>query len=478
MAIGTSRRVRRGAARLAFAVTAWCLLPAAARAQVSLAWPDAPAQLERYTNLEECAFAVHRIRDSLKWNGPVWVDTLPWSASEATAPLPAPARQAAERCGARFLAAADTAPRGDMYGTLHLALMAHQDSVAARVAAHWLGFVPAKAMVERAAVLDSILTQYLGGSFGDLAGAAPARMAAAERLLPELEKLDPAVVPWRYRLTGPERMLAAALATEDTARARRAAERVRAVAATLTSADRRRGEADLAVRADYAALRVLTEQAAADSLRRSTDAFIALQRDNWAKASGESGEALRFPIGETAPPLEGRFWFNRAEGSGARPSKGKIALVVFLDHPDCRLGRCHEGYAVLRRLSRRFAGLEITLVSQTYGYVGAMDPPTPEVEAKLVSDHWLGERKVPGALVVSATDFWRLPNPDGRRVNREVPNRKNYSFGRRWEVNSSGQAFVVDRDGRIVYVEGLQRITERRLTYFLQALFDQQTASR
>jgi hypothetical protein len=114
-----------------------------------------------------------------------------------------------------------------------------------------------------------------------------------------------------------------------------------------------------------------------DSLRRGTPADVARLRSDWAKASGESGESygrLR-PAGSIAPPIEADFWFRRDDGAAPRPTRGKVALVVFLDQSRCAAQQCFIAYAALHRLAARYPELEITLVARTHGYLSQAAPP-------------------------------------------------------------------------------------------------------
>jgi hypothetical protein len=82
---------------------------------------------------------------------------------------------------------------------------------------------------------------------------------------------------------------------------------------------------------------------------------------------------------------------------------------------------------------------------------------------------------------VTATDFWRLPAPDRRRIDRDVANITNYSFGQDWRVFRLGlaPAYLVDRAGIIVDVSNLaDRFNEVRIAQLIEALFAQQVASR
>jgi hypothetical protein len=134
-------------------------------------------------------------------------------------------------------------------------------------------------------------------------------------------------------------------------------------------------------------------------------------------------------------------------------------------------------YAVLRRIARRFPKLDITLVDQTRGYVGLREPLTPAAEADTVRQWWFERDHLPGTLAIANTEFWRLPAPDSRRVNRDTPNKIHFAFGRHWPVQPFS-GYVIDRAGTIVDATVIDRWQEERLAALLTAVFAQPTSSR
>jgi hypothetical protein len=262
----------------------------------------------------------------------------------------------------------------------------------------------------------------------------------------------------------------------DTARMRRAAQ---GAFSALSGVDPRSDDASYAALIRHDALTALSEVGLLDSLRRSTAAYVALQRANWAKASGERPEALQFPIGRTAAPIQGDFWYGRADSATPRPTRGRVALVVFVDHPTCSGSAvCWSMYARLHRLAERFPRLEVTLVANTRGYVAQMAPPPPQVEADTMAAWWRDHHDLTAALAVAKTEFWRLPAPDERRIDRDDLNITRYSFGRSWTVKV-GHGFLVDAEGTIVAVEPLMdTMNASRLYAIIEILLTRQVANR
>jgi hypothetical protein len=447
-----------------------------AAAQTRLTWPDSSPHIERYATAEQCLSAVGRVRDSLDQHSIVWGDTLALTREETLAPLPPIVRETARRCGGGALQAA-TAPLADFAPLLQLYLLSGDDSGAAALVARRLKSIPAAADRERASVFDSLVSAYLAQPYEKVRSLAaqPARLADADRWLSRLGTMTTAS-PWPVRQLAYALLMDAAWDAGDSARVRKGADGVLAIGRALTPADRRSNDFPLAELTMYRAMGRLHEFALLDSLRHGTAGYVALQRTIWSAASGERPDAMRFPLGEPAPPLEGQFWFRRGDSTGTRPTKGKVSLVVFLAPKLCTESNryCWIAYAALHRLATRFPRLEITLVSETRGYVSNMAPPTPAQEAETLRHFWLDRDQLPGALVVAVTDYWRLPAPDRRRIDRDVPNRVHYSFGRTWVTADGPEAYLVDRQGTIVDVRNLTlRSEERRLAEILEVVFAQ-----
>ncbi|MBX6332537.1 MAG: hypothetical protein IRY91_11880 [Gemmatimonadaceae bacterium] len=424
-------------------------------AQTSFAWPDTVVQVASYTRVDQCLAGVDRVRAGLARREAltVWRDTLPRDPREALEPEPLLVQETAQRCAARFAAASvdvhDFAPLLELY------LAAGRDSDAAILLRRRLAAVPAKATHERAAVGDTAIRIYLA--------AQPARVAAAEEILLARARESEGRV---RRIAIYSELMAAAKRAGDTTRARRAAQRLVAIADSLTTAERQSEEYERLAhgaggdRIIYAALDLLIgDRVRLDSLRHSTASLVALERSLWAHATGERPEALQIPTGERAPTITADYWFPREAGSAPRPTPGRVALIIFLDHTDCAIldpsGEARSGplcaawLAKTRRLEERFPTLEITIVSRTHGTFLYEPPPAPPEEAELARQMLESYRVPNAAIAVTTTPFWRLPEPDRRRIDNDLPNRTAYSFDKSWRVGN-GSAFLVDQNGLIV----------------------------
>ena len=428
----------------------------------------------RYATVEQCLAAIERVKDSVMIQPErIWRDTLPQTparlSEDARAPLPAPVAAVARRCSARFEAGA--APLVDFAPLLSLFIAADRDADAGTLLERRLKAAGPDAGRERAAVLDTAIHVYLGNN--QLAGqswslplfAQPARLAAAESLVTAFVQMK--TVSWQQRFDAYGVLAVAGnfsfadFSFADTTLANRAVKGMLAVVNGLS--DLERHSSAFQSRAWFINLALMFSRRGAllDSLRHSTAAYVALWRQLWGEVAGRDDAVLSGfarPIGQLAPPVTADWWFGRDDSTVGRPVKGKVNLVVFLNPGDYSCfeidtALCFRTYAGLRRLAQQFPALEITLVAQTYGFFDKAAPPPPGAEAALLRQAWLTERHLPGALAVTATPFWRLPAPDRRRINRDVPNVTHYSFGRTLSLpNWIFPPFLIDQDGMIVEI--------------------------
>ncbi|MBX6331389.1 MAG: hypothetical protein IRY91_06060 [Gemmatimonadaceae bacterium] len=445
-----------------------------ASAQTRFAWPDTAVHIAQYATADECVAAAHRVmrilaqREALT----VWRDTLPRDPRLFLEPLPAPVVETARRCAARYVE--PTAPLDEFAPLLQLYLLAGRDSDAAALVARRTAAVPAKSTRERTAVGDTALAIYLA--------ARPVRLEQAEQLLLGRAR---ATTDRVKRLELYSQLMKAADAAGDTARARRAAQWLLAVADSLTTAEREseafdklaHGLGGRMVVFDAMQL-MLGQRMLLDSLRSGTGALRALMRNTWAQVTGERPEAMPFPIGEHAPAVTADYWIPREASGTPHPAPGRVSIVMFLDHHGClhsslwgeTSDQCPPVLTALRRLSDRFPEVQVTIVTQTHGSFVYAPPPSPTEEVELIRK-WLEPYAIHGLeIAVSATPFWNLPQPDGRRIDKRTPNQISYSFGKSWRPEG---AFLVDQDGLIVSAVGLN---ESLIASYIEVLLQRQTA--
>ena len=455
----------------ALGVIALALATAPVAAQTHFEWPDTAVRVARYATVDQCLAAVSRV-----WRGEkqrealtVWSDTMPHDPRAELEPLPAPVKETAVRCAARY--AEPTASLADFAPLFALYLAADRDADATALLARRLAAVPAKNTSERVAVGDTAVNAYLE--------ARPVRLDGAERILVERARAGSDRIA---RLELYTRLMQAAHGAGDTTRARRAAQWVLAVADSLTKAERESEAWENNNRGKMLVFNAMQELMGLpmmlDSLRRGTAALAALERNMWAQVTGERPEALPLPLGERAPAITADYWFPREAAATPRPVTGHVSLVLLMNHAGCvRVGasgdvwdQCTSLVYELRRVSARFPQLQITIVDRTAGSFLYLSPPTPADEAELAR-RWLDAYRIPGAaLAVTNTPHWNLPLPDGRRIDKDTPNQIAYSFGR--SMKPSG-VFLVDQDGLIVSAIGFD---ENQIGKFIEVLLQRQTA--
>jgi hypothetical protein len=447
-------------------------LPAAA--QTLFAWPDTTVDVSAYTTLEECEAAVRRsslttISSEALVTG-IWRDTMPADSLEGRGLTPAPVAETAQRCMARF-AAVDSVPLDNWKIVIPLYLQAGWDAKARALVDRRLATVRPDAEKELVEVTEALLEIYIGRS----SRVPSRRLAVAQELVATLAPRISDRVK-RLRIYSRVAMARPSDAAPDTAGMRRAVARMAALVDSLTEREQETLEdeyADLDLsssangggivdRYEAALDGLFGKRAQLDSLERSTASFIALRRGKWTRLTGMRPESYPVPIGERAPTLEGDIWLAPPGATRPRPAPGRVSLVVFLTPGKCMgvvrnendmYGACARNLIPLRRLEERFPALEITVVAQTHGYFEYLkDSISPAREAELTKQ-WLESYGVHAPLLVSITDSWRLPAPDGRRINRLTANEINYSFGISGELWRGGNtvAYLVDENGIVVH---------------------------
>lgn len=414
--------------------------PRALPAQLTFAPPAAPVTVSGYLHVEECLAASARVRDSVESWGGLWMDTLALEEQRKPQASFAPARDAARRC-------ADNLPHADreladFLPWFELHLYASRDDRAEALLERRLAAIGPAAVAERVAVLDSVIDVALISR--------PARLALAERAL-DLRDQHDSIVPGRTLLLSPLGLMMRAQLMGDTEAALRAARRMIRLDERATPAARERVEGRVGLL--FLARTRLDMDSALVALRtRGTDAYVAIRRDSWAKASGERPEAMVIPIGEPAADVDAGVWVGDRGNDAPRPTKGRVSLLVFI--PSRCDNSCPAAIATIRRMAERFPALEVTLVASSEGHVNPVLTPTVAEEAAVLRETLVAGHRLPGALAVEDARPWNLPAPDGRRIEMPTPNEEAYSFGSTWHVQPL-HSYVIDPGGTIVEVQNI-----------------------
>ena len=460
-------------------------------AQTTFNYPNARVDVAPYKAVEDCIAATERVRDSVKHADTIFVDETPLSPDAVEDSSPALILETARRCGVKF--DARQAPIDDWFAYMILFLQGNRTQDVDTLVARRLALADTKHGVkadsDRFGAIDTVVAQYML--------AKPRRTDAISKLVRFELKRDRAT-PWqRIRLMVDDNFAQGGDACLHHA-VPWGRDAFEVELKKLTDVDRRRTEYVGYMQTQARALDCSSEAALMDSLRRGSAGYIALRKANWTTATGERADAIPFPMGQRAPAIEGDFWYvpgsdsdhsaiaRRSQPDHVRPALGQVSLLVFLDY-ECsqatrsrRTGvdRCWDTYAILRRLAKKFPRLEITLVARTTGTFWPLPPVEPSAEADLFREWWLGFQHLPGTLAVTETKFWRLPEPDSRRINREVPNQVNYSFGKTWQATNRS-AYLIDRNGIIVSVFApLERRSEPNAEQLIDILLNQQVAEK
>lgn len=439
-------------------------------AQTRFQWPAPTMDLTQYTTVEACLAATERLRDSVE--GPqraqITVSAFNAATTREAGALPAVVITEAQRCSAQW--PSQSANLDDYRPLLTLYLQAGRDTDARTLIQRRLAAPDAAADSVKAAVIDAAAENYVL--------ATPARVADAEHMLDQFATLPKTGDRLFQQMFGWHMVQTASDFLGDTARARRAAAHMPELAAALTPEDKESVLWQLRAKYwTYQAYEYLNWFTALDRLRTSTASYVSLMRDSWAKASNEHQRVVQFPLGNMAAPVEGEFWFMPSSGTGpsvrvsaptpTRPTRGKIALVVFFDGCIRSSSECWDIDATLRRLHQHYPDVELTLIGQTFGFVLDQVPPPPDQEAELYRQWWLEFQHIPAALAVSVTPFTRVEDPDRRRINQATANQLHYSTAS-WP--SSMKGYLIDRDGTIIYADTVHQRSEKRFSQLIDVL--------
>lgn len=453
--------------------------------QALFEWPDTAVDLSEYSTVEECLAAVSRAREALAIHEErvlgIWRDTVATDPGEWRKPIPGAVVETARWCAKRF-AEVESTPLSDFRFLLPLYVIAGWEETAKALIDRRLAAIAADDEVsEVAAVLDTIAHIY-GGGGGDPAlplAVRPPRLDLFDGVLAEYlprlsDRVKQILLYWTVLRLGSYR---------DPAALEEYATRIEALTDSLSESERERLSDELkriqniyddeAFDGDRmsALMQVVfrsRRQMLLDSLRHSTAAYVRFSRDTWARASTWPAETYLFgmPVGERAPTLEGDYWLGCGDPCTPRPAPGRVSLVVFyspgnctgvVDHSATLYARsCARVLVPLRQLEERFPELETTVVARTHGHFSYLkEGVTPEREAELTR-RWLDSFGVRAALSMTDSDYWRLPSPDRRRIDNDIPNVTAYRFGETWQWSANRPwAFLIDEAGMIVHAAEL-----------------------
>ncbi len=447
------------------AIVVVCTTWTSALAQTRFVLPDSRIDLSKYTFSESCLAVSERIQDSVNAVSTVRTDTLSFSQYNRMTPLAPAVVDATQRCFAHF--DSEKIPLLTAGAAVKAYLIANQDVDAEKVIQRSLNAIPKTDSTKRGKALREFADLYLH--------AQPMRIAPAVQLFNELFPIwssisltERTAIVWSLVEAGNEIQDDAMVAKYtqiifdelQSARANKIDDPKGIGYATLWT----RGMLRMAHRKEL--LDSLATSAASYARYLTTLDELAMDRKMDWRQRAEAGPA---------PQINAKFWFPDAMKNTPYPRHGKISLIVSVVAEDGLLNnRAMSKNVAMKRLKARFPDLDLVLVANTVGYFGGVEPPTIEREARLMDSLYHGFLTLPGPLAVIEVPFWRLPNPDKRRINE---NKEAWGGGKTFY----GSTTLVDSNGGLVYTSGLSGpFGERYLEQLIEAVYrrEQRTANR
>lgn len=425
-----------------------------AHAQTRFQWPRARVDISKYSSIEMCMAAVRRVHDSVKARGGVLLDTLPLTQYGNTSPLPTIVVETAQQCVERFpeerIQSHEVALAQELYTIAN-----RDDDVLHLLRQH---MAVAHDNRERAAAIDTTVIILLK--------AQPVRLVTADSLLGELDRFD--VWPITQKLQRFGNMAYQSRVAGDSVRMRRYSERFLSIAKTLP--DSVINSVDGIVVRIFVSVIVgwLNQRELLDSLRQNTTAYANLKRSYFESIAGRG--RFNSPVGAQAPPFHADFWRPDHPETNVVPTPGKLTLMIGIPNNYQTSSFGLGQYAVIQRIARRFPMIDVIAVTSTVGFFGPLVPPPPQEEADLLYRDVVELNQLPARLGVVNTQFWRLPNPDRRRINQERESSADYKAVYDLLFTGGGTALLIDGQGFVVDTQLLRREAEPEIIQLIEAV--------
>lgn len=463
-------------------------------AQTRFASRDTTPDISKYGLIEECIAGFHRVLRAEEIKLPDWRDTIELVGGEEFKPIPGAAQNFSSRCLAKFN---PDSVNLDMYLLwIRLYLGAGNDDAAQLTAKRKLASLSWEkqdSSIFLGQAIDSILNEY--------SRARPYRADLVRSLLdsylegPSSPSSLEQIVNLYFSKVRYE------LFSGDTVAGKLWAHKILSLIDSFPRSEKDSEFVTKHAPASIAsAMEIIEGDALLDSLRVSGQAYAQLRRSFWKDVTtGSAANDYIRMVGEKAMPLVGEFKYAKngnSSGSAVStgvsssgtsyPTAGKVSLIVFL-YGGCRVetpivaGKardqynsvCFDSYSVLRRLAEEYPDVEMTIVSRTMGYLGQLNPLSPENEASMLRWWWLENHKLPASLIITNTEYFRLPGLDRRRIDSPDENMLNYSYlasQRRNRVIENKTFYLVDSDGTILESGTLDVRSEQKLKPILDII--------
>lgn len=426
------------------------------KAQVKFTWPVATPDVAVYSTVEECLVALRRINLLDTRERPE--ENLELPLNHAVDTFSTLFVNTARECSAKFtvdqLLSRDSRHVSAMRNAYELLILSGRYSEARAFSDRWLASVSPQNDTLQSMVLSTLNSV-------DLA----ARPIRFEEVWERIEQLNVKKF-WYHAITQANVFWGVAVSVLDTSNAYKATRWLAGIPAIvgddITQTAAWQHPKFGAGRYIYRALQYLEKQKLMDSLRKSTDAYERFLRTlhTAAKLNGK----VEF---KQAQPLVADFWFPE-QPSTPIPQSRTVSVIVTTGDNDC--ARCLGGVAMIRRLHDQFPTVHFTLLAQTRGYHGlVIEPPTPDLEAKLIDSIYRSIHGFPGSVAIAQTPFWRVDGLDRRRINEDTPNQEAYPT----RDATASSVYLVDRNSWIVLTQRWIRNSEEEIRLFLDALVNQ-----
>ncbi len=434
-----------------------------------------------YRHPEECIAAVERSAKTHKNNLKVWSDTAKLLHSELLDSLPASVVAEANRCVTTLKL--NTLRELEYVNWIRAYLEADREQDAQEVLRRQLEIVSSKPLEDKIRVFINVR-----GAFESVR---PVSLSVLSDLADSVIKnLPDTALEQLIKIHMSQMHLA--INARDSSYLHKEANRSLSFLNSLTPEQRSKEQYHgLKTSLANSAMQFLAEAEILDSLKKGTQAFLSLKRLLFTKAGARIDDKLPYAVGEKAAPIQGDFWFTHksihnsqssiANYDLSKPSSGRVNLIVFLTGGchvnvlpsgiamrETNKSTCWDIYSSIKRLKEKYPEIDITIVASTFGSLATTDPIPPEAEASLLSDLWLKHHDLKATLSVSSTEFFKLSDPDRRRIDMSIENVKNYTFP---GVNIQPKvSFLVSPEGIIVHSAILTRSSERDFERLIDAM--------
>lgn len=430
-----------------------------ASAQITFHWPDQEPDISKYSNVEQCLGIAHTMMISAN-DGVARQDTVQFNANDTINYLPESIVKEIQKCASKFsiddFLSRDTLHPAEITDAYMLFLIADRYHDARRLSELWLNSLTSSAS-------DSLIA-FAHASLAQVAlKHKPVRFDEAWSFINGIDIQH----FWKLRMNAAIRAMRAAIRVHNIQKAEEAAAWLSETPSLLGREVTGQNDWQDPIlgfgRIVLEAQKYLKRNEITDSLKRSTDAYFTFLQHLQELSS------LDWPVSrKMSSPIEGHYWFPR-KPSDARPRPGVVSVVLTTGINDC--GNCLGRVMMIQRLQKQFPNVEFTILARTRGYYGmVIEPTAPAEEAELIDSAYRKLNQLPATLVVYETPFWKLQDPDRRRVNEAGPNEAMFPT---LLSDKSEIIYLIDRKGEIVYKNSWANHMELQIGKVISALLEQ-----